>query len=210
MIEKPSLKLATENGKNLHSHTEINLDSAPESLEDALDAVYKLNSHKNPEVAVVESLKLVGNEVVASPAKNTSINNNEKLIQVETKGYNRSENIDIEDFETLEEVEKSFYAAKLVFEELSKRSDNLTEITMGERMIHLFEDSKEQDKNLAKKNKEKYLKHLHLCIDRIRGEITDYSDSGEGSEEPKESKVVEKLEDQNSLPVSTADAVQKK
>lgn len=219
MNEKPRLKLATENGKNLHLQSEINLDSASGSLEDALDSVYKLTPHEIPAVGV-ESRWSTADEV-SDPEEENLVNKvgDEKYIQVETKGHHQSEKIDDEDFETLEEVEKSFSAAKTIFEELSKHSENLTEVTMGERMIHLFEDNKEQDKNLAKKNKEKYLKHLHLSIDRIRSEMTEISETTEKSiKEPQESRIDEGTENpdkalvtekENNFPLHSTDNIPK-
>ncbi len=147
----------------------------------------------NPEVILAKKKEVSGEipnddiedaVVLSEVIKGKNISTEENIIQVETKDDGQSGRTEVEDFETLEEVEKSFSAARVVFEELSKHSKNLTEIAIGERMIHLFEDNNEQDKNLAKKHKEKYLHHLQLSIDRLRGSMV--SDSSEEEIKPQE------------------------
>lgn len=90
------------------------------------------------------------------------------------------------DFPNVEEVEKSFLAKKAIFEELRKHSTNQTEIATAEQIIQLFENSHESDANLAKRNKENYLKHLNLAIERIRESFVNDSEIAENSEEYEE------------------------
>jgi hypothetical protein len=107
------------------------------------------------------------------------ISEKEGFVRGENEDKSQSRKIEFEDFETLEEVEKAFLAAKVVFTELAKHSNNEVEKVAGERMIHLFEDSTEHDKNLAKKHKEKYLKHLYLCVDRLKEGLSSSSSVSE-------------------------------
>lgn len=171
-MEKPKLELVANN-----ANTEILDQSANSngSLDEAYEQVY-LNK-KQP---------ITQAEALAIEKVDEEVSEKENLIQVEANGYDQSEKMKTDDFETLEEVEKAFSAAKVVFVELSKHSDNEVEKVVGERTIHLFEDNHEHDKNIAKKQKEKYLQYLHLCVDRLKEGLTNSLVSEDESEEVRE------------------------